>query len=1191
MPVNKEHIFKIKDSGLFDEDWYLSRYPDVRSACMHPIIHYLAYGELLGRDPNPGFNTRFYLQEHPDVAATGINPLVHYITHGMHERRASAGCSALRPPLATKEPRDQEVFARAGINIDRLNFFQKEGAAKADSSKPTIMVCAHVVGCNIYGAERSFIDILEGLNSAGYNVISTIPRHDNQVYVDTLLKFSSRLVSFNYAWWRKNVPLDELVVTMFERVIRTFKVDAVHINTIMLREPRIAATRSGIPVAVHVREIIEHDVALTNLIGRLPNQIITEVNEQSSYVIANSQTTADAIGETGRTFVVENCIDTTKFSDINWHERELVNVGLISSNIPKKGIHDFVQVAALLLDDCSHVKFLMIGPENPHVQQLQKQQKNGELPANIYFPGYFTDAVEAYELTDIVLNLSHFQESFGRTVLEGMTAGKPVIAYDWGALSELIRHGETGFLVPFKDTQEVARRIRQLCEDPELMQQMGVRGREFAVENYSKPAYASKLAAAYESILGEWSATQDSALVLSQETSIEALQHHRVSVVIPNYNYAQFLEDRISSVLKQTVLPAEIIFLDDNSNDDSVALARKLLENSGMPFRIFRNHENLGTYQQWIKGIQEARGDFIWIAEADDSSEPDFLEHLLRDMNDQRTVISYCQSLVIDEHNDVIRSKNLHHTDALSQSRWLKDYRETGLREVVDYLLYRNTIPNVSACLFRSELLKQASAVLDDFRYCGDWLLYCLLLKRGDVAFNALPLNYFRRHSGTVTRSQGKSLGYFRELLKIKQAQLEQFPVHPGQIPKIREFLDTDYRFEGLETNSEWAECKEFLEQAGARIAQRRRFAMLTTNNGSFNGGSEMLWVESASALRARGHDVIVVIKDWDPPPPFFEKFFELGIKTCFKGEGEIEKISKFHPDLIVVSTGDQDEGTEYFGAFIEANLPYVIINQLTKQIEYWPLREKKLPAVRTAYQNAVRTFFTCWNSHRIMESRLGNKITNASLHYNPYHIDRDVQLPFPSFENGTQIAMPSKLLHIHKGQRLVIELMAREKWKHRDVTINLYGEGPDEAEFKRLVAEKSLSNIQFHPRVSDLLTIWRTNHAILMASFMEGLPIVLVSAMLSRRVPILTDIGGHAEVIDDNRSGFLASKPTLEDLDDALGRAISRVSEWEEIGKLAREQILDYLPEDPVANFVDKIEACCEEADTHTASGERISK
>src|SRR5947207_1343338 len=74
-------------SGLFDRNWYLNHYSDVRIAAVDPVSHYLDYGAKEGRNPSALFDTAWYLSKYPDVANSGINPLVHYIRHGAKEDR------------------------------------------------------------------------------------------------------------------------------------------------------------------------------------------------------------------------------------------------------------------------------------------------------------------------------------------------------------------------------------------------------------------------------------------------------------------------------------------------------------------------------------------------------------------------------------------------------------------------------------------------------------------------------------------------------------------------------------------------------------------------------------------------------------------------------------------------------------------------------------------------------------------------------------------------------------------------------------------------------------------------------------------------------------------------------------------------------------------------------------------------
>ena len=106
------------------------------------------------------------------------------------------------------------------------------------------------------------------------------------------------------------------------------------------------------------------------------------------------------------------------------------------------------------------------------------------MPDNLVFIPYVATPQEALADLDVLVNLSHFEESFGRSVVEAMAAGLPVVAYQWGALPELIEEGETGYLLPLGDVAGVSRRVEQLAENPSLRQRLGEAGRRAAVSRY-----------------------------------------------------------------------------------------------------------------------------------------------------------------------------------------------------------------------------------------------------------------------------------------------------------------------------------------------------------------------------------------------------------------------------------------------------------------------------------------------------------------------------------------------------------------------------------------------------------------------------------------------------------------------------------------------------------------------------------
>ncbi len=386
------------------------------------------------------------------------------------------------------------------------------------------------------------------------------------------------------------------------------------------------------------------------------------------------------------------------------------------------------------------------------------------------------------------------------------------------------------------------------------------------------------------------------------------------------------------------------------------------------------------------------------------------------------------------------------------------------------------------------------------------------------------------------------------------------------------EFLDRDYKIEGLTKNSTSEKAKLVLEAASSNTVSRKRFVFITTNNGSHNGGSEVLWIEAVFRLRELGHDVIVIIKKWLPYPLFFSKFAEAGVKVYFKESLKFESVVDFSPDHVVISTGCQDEGVEWYEQCKENSIQYSIINQLTKEVSVWPINAKNNGRVKDGYQSAEKVFFTCHNNHQVMESRLNSKINNYDIHFNPFHMDRDISLPFPPTETTLKIAVPARLLTIHKGQDIIIELLAQKKWKDRKLEVTFYGDGPDKEKLADMANKLDVTNVFFVDRVNDISKIWAENHIILLASKMEGLPIVLVGAMMCGRTAVVTDIGGHAELIDDNVNGFVAHGTSVHALDEALERAYQRKHEVEELGKLARKKVLSYLPEDPVQDYVNKL-------------------
>jgi len=242
-----------------------------------------------------------------------------------------------------------------------------------------------------------------------------------------------------------------------------------------------------------------------------------------------------------------------------------------------------------------------------------------------------------------------------------------------------------------------------------------------------------------------------------------------VTVIIPNYNYAAFIEKRISTVLNQTIKPGEILFLDDHSSDNSIEIAEQLLSKSAIPYKIIPNDKNSGNvFSQWQKGYEQAQGKYLWIAEADDAAHPSFLENTLKAMENPNIGLAYTETAAINEKNRVFDwnfYKRIH--DPIDPDKWKKSYTNTGKKEIEQSLIIRNTIPNVSAVLFRIEALKSTGGFITDFQLSGDWASYMEILKNWDIAYIHKRLNYQRFHNQRLTNNLNFTTLQSKEALSI----------------------------------------------------------------------------------------------------------------------------------------------------------------------------------------------------------------------------------------------------------------------------------------------------------------------------------------------------------------------------------------------------------------------------------------
>lgn len=244
----------------------------------------------------------------------------------------------------------------------------------------------------------------------------------------------------------------------------------------------------------------------------------------------------------------------------------------------------------------------------------------------------------------------------------------------------------------------------------------------------------------------------------------------KVTVIIPNYNHASFLEQRIDSVLGQTFSDIEVLILDDCSTDNSREIIERYEKQDDRIKTIFNGENSGSTFIQWNRGAAKANGEYLWIAESDDWADPKLLERLVPIMDSHPNVaLVYGQTVIVDEAGERLRSYQADYDFLFKErsDRWKKDFIANGKDEASEFLLFHNTIPNASAALIRLKNYVEVGGAEPGWKLNGDWMFYAKLLMQGDVAFVNVELNFFRTHPVTQRMKANTTPVVYDEILRI----------------------------------------------------------------------------------------------------------------------------------------------------------------------------------------------------------------------------------------------------------------------------------------------------------------------------------------------------------------------------------------------------------------------------------------
>jgi len=324
-----------------------------------------------------------------------------------------------------------------------------------------------------------------------------------------------RIITNRFLLRRENLFYDLLALFSLYRLLAKERPTIVHTHTSKAGLlGRLAAKGAGVPIIVHTphghvffgyfgafktkififmerlaSRITDKIVALTH--GEKEDYLFFKIADKEKFVVINSGIELERFKE------LPIPLKQNFKKELGIPENALI-VGTVGRLVPVKGPKFLIDAAQEIIPKYPNVFFVFTG-DGYLRRDLEKKASDLRIKENVVFFGWRNDAAKIISVTDIFV-LPSLNEGMGRVLAEAMALGKPIVASNVGGIPDLVIHGKNGFLVPQKNSKELARYIHILLEDKEKREKMGREGREMA-RNFSQEIMVEKISRLYKELM------------------------------------------------------------------------------------------------------------------------------------------------------------------------------------------------------------------------------------------------------------------------------------------------------------------------------------------------------------------------------------------------------------------------------------------------------------------------------------------------------------------------------------------------------------------------------------------------------------------------------------------------------------------------------------------------------------------
>jgi glycosyltransferase involved in cell wall biosynthesis len=252
--------------------------------------------------------------------------------------------------------------------------------------------------------------------------------------------------------------------------------------------------------------------------------------------------------------------------------------------------------------------------------------------------------------------------------------------------------------------------------------------------------------------------------------------------------------------------------------------------------------------------------------------------------------------------------------------------------------------------------------------------------------------------------------------------------------------------------------------------------------------------------------------------------------------------------------------------------IPYGLLVQAANPYQF--VEPRYYDGLRAAYAGAARCYFVSEQNRNVLETNLALDLSDSEIVDNPFQVRPHAAPAWPEGDKLWKLACVARI-HFHsKAQDLLIDVLRKSKWRSRPLEVSLWGaDGGSLRQVETLIKLHGLEKQLVVAGYShDIEALWSQHHGLILPSRFEGNALAMIEAMMCGRMPIVTNHGRAAELVDDNRTGFIAPAPTAALLDDAMERAWQLRHEWKSMGALAAQTIRQRHSQNPPKDFAEAL-------------------